>query len=228
MSNNDSGNSENLGTSIRRHSVRLGLFALGAAVLLASVNLLTTERIAAQRLTAEREALAAVLPPVLHDNDLLEHAFTLSPATSDFTQIALLGLSSARQGYLSRLNGNSNGVILPVETAEGYSGTILLLLGIDQEGSITGVRVLQHSETPGLGDKLELRKDDWILDFDTLSLQNPAASGWQVKKDGGVFDQFVGATITPRAVVLAVHRALQFFELNRQQLLSTAAQERSE
>src|SRR5690606_7665772 len=115
--------------------------------------------------------------------------------------------------------------ILPVETADGYSGTIRLLVGIDAEGRLTGVRVLQHNETPGLGDKVELRKDDWILGFDGLSLRNPVASGWQVKKDGGDFDQFVGATITPRAVVAAVYNALQFFDLNRENLLNPQGME---
>ena len=215
-----SGTDEKLGASIRRHGMRLGLFALGAALLLALVNLATGERIAEQRLAAEREALAAVLPPTRHDNDLLAAAFPLEPASDAWEQLPLLGLTTTRQAYRSQLDGRYNGVILPVETAQGYSGTILLLVGISAEGSLTGVRVLQHNETPGLGDKVELRKDDWILGFDGLSLRNPATNGWQVKKDGGQFDQFVGATITPRAVVGAVYNALQFFELNRDRLLN--------
>lgn len=216
---------DRLSASIRRHGLRLGLFALGAALLLALVNVLTDARIAEQRLAAEREALAAVLPPVLHDNDLLASAFPMEPAGDAWLQPELLGLSSTSQAYRSQLGGQTNGVILPVETAEGYSGTIRLLVGIDAEGRLTGVRVLQHNETPGLGDKVELRKDDWILGFDGLSLRNPVASGWQVKKDGGDFDQFVGATITPRAVVAAVYNALQFFDLNRENLLNPQGME---
>ena len=216
---------DGLSASIRRHGLRLGLFALGAALLLALVNVLTDARIAEQRLAAEREALAAVLPPVLHDNDLLASAFPMEPAGDAWLQPELLGLSSTSQAYRSQLDGQPNGVILPVETAEGYSGTIRLLVGIDAEGRLTGVRVLQHNETPGLGDKVELRKDDWILGFDGLSLRNPVASGWQVKKDGGDFDQFVGATITPRAVVAAVYNALQFFDLNRENLLNPQGME---
>lgn len=215
-----SGGDEKISLSMRRHGVRLGLFALGTALLLALVNLLTAERITEQRIQAERAALAAVLPPTLHDNDLLDATFAIDPQAGSWEQVALLGLSSPRQGYRSQLDGRYNGVILPVETAAGYSGTITLLVGIDDGGTVTGVRVLQHNETPGLGDRIELRKDDWILGFDGHSLDNPGTGGWRVRKDGGDFDQFVGATITPRAVVAAVYNALQFFDLNRDALLA--------
>jgi Na+-translocating ferredoxin:NAD+ oxidoreductase subunit G len=210
---------EQLGSVIRRHSLRLGLFALGTTVLLAIVNIATGERIAEQRQIAERAALEEVLPPTRHDNDLLADSFTLGPASADFAQIELLGLSVLRQAYIARQYGEVSGVILPAETAEGYSGTIVQLVGIDRDGKLTGVRVLQHNETPGLGDKIEPRKHPWIFSFDGRSLGNTDAVLWQVKKDGGEFDQFVGATITPRAVVGAVHRALQFFEANKAHLL---------
>jgi electron transport complex protein RnfG len=211
---------EKLSTAMRQHSVRLGLFALGTAVLLTLINVSTSERIAEQRRVAERAALDEVLPPTRHDNDLLEDSFTLEPANTGFVQIELLGLSTARQAYIARQNGQVSGVILPAETAEGYSGTIVQLVGIDRDGNLTGVRVLQHNETPGLGDKIEPRKHPWIFTFDGRSLSNTDAVLWKVKKDGGDFDQFVGATITPRAVVGAVHQALLFFEANREQLLS--------
>jgi electron transport complex protein RnfG len=209
-----------LATSIRRHSLRLGIFAFGAALLLALVSSGTAVRIEAQRLAAELEALNAVLPPSVHDNDLLSDSFMLSPDGDEFRDIALLGLSVPRPAWIARIAGEATGVILPLETADGYSGTILLLIGLDAEGVISGVRTLQHSETPGLGDKIELRKSEWILTFDNRSLQNTDPLLWRVKKDGGEFDQFVGATITPRAVVAAVHDALQFFEANRTALLN--------
>lgn len=210
---------DKLGTAMRQHSVRLGLFALGTAVLLTLVNIGTGERIAEQRRAAERAALEEVLPPTRHDNDLLADAFMLAADDTQFADIALLGLSVPRQAYIARLNGQVSGVILPAETGEGYSGTIVQLVGIDRDGVLTGVRVLQHNETPGLGDKVEPRKHPWIFSFDGRSLDNTDTALWQVKKDGGDFDQFVGATITPRAVVGAVHKALQFFEANREQLL---------
>jgi electron transport complex protein RnfG len=211
---------DRLGNVIRRHSLRLGLFALGTALLLTLVNLGTRARIAEQRLAAERAALEEVLPPTRHDNDLLADAFTLAPDDSSYAQLELLGLSTPRQAYIARQDGEVSGVILPAETGAGYSGTIVQLVGIDRDGNITGVRVLQHNETPGLGDKVEPRKHPWIFGFDGRSLRNTDTVLWAVKKDGGDFDQFVGATITPRAVVGAVHQALQFFEANRSQLLS--------
>ncbi len=212
--------SDRIGAAMRQHSLRLGLFALGTAVLLTLINVGTSARIAEQRRIAERAALEQVLPPTQHDNDLLQDSFVLEPASTQFAQPELLGLSTPRPAYIARQNGQVSGVILPAETAEGYSGTIVQLVGIDRDGNITGVRVLQHNETPGLGDKIEPRKHPWIFSFDGRSLTNTDVVLWQVKKDGGDFDQFVGATITPRAVVGAVHKALQFFEANREQLLS--------
>jgi electron transport complex protein RnfG len=214
---------ERLLTAIRQHSLRLGAFALGAALLLALVFYGTAERIALQRQQAERAALAAVMPAITHDNDLLNDSFLLDPAASTYTDIELLGLSTARPAYLARQGSTVTGVILPLETAEGYSGTITLLIGITTQGVITGLRVLDHRETPGLGDKIEPRISPWILGFDNRSLDNTAAVLWQVKKDGGDFDQFVGATITPRAVVGAAYQALQFFESNRATLLQEPA-----
>lgn len=209
-----------LATSIRRHSLRLGIFAFGAALLLALVSNGTAERIEAQRLAAELEALNAVLPPSVHDNDLLSDSFMISPADPQFTDTALLGLTSPRPAYLARTAGEPSGVILPLESADGYSGSIVMLIGLNADGEISGVRALQHTETPGLGDKIELRKSEWILTFDNRSLANTDPVLWRVKKDGGEFDQFVGATITPRAVVAAVHNALLFFDANRTSLLN--------
>lgn len=212
--------STSLGAAIRQHSLRLGAFALGAALLLALIFNGTKARIAQQRLAAERVALDAVMPAALHDNDLLADSFMIDPAASAYAELELLGLSSTRPAYRATLQGRTSGVILPLETPEGYSGTITLLIGITADGSISGTRVLQHGETPGLGDKIDLRASDWILGFDRRSLANTDEVLWQVKKDGGDFDQFVGATITPRAVVGAVHNALLFFDKNKELLLN--------
>jgi electron transport complex protein RnfG len=106
-------------------------------------------------------------------------------------------------------------MILPAVAPDGYSGEIRLLVGIDLDGRILGVRVTNHRETPGLGDRIETRKSDWVHSFDGRSLGNPPAEQWNVKKNGGVFDQFTGATITPRAVVKAVQHSLAYFRQNR-------------
>ena len=105
-------------------------------------------------------------------------------------------------------------------TNSGYSGAIKSLIGIDKSGNILGVRVIAHAETPGLGDKIELAKSDWILKFNHHSLSDLTAQQWKVKKDGGTFDQFSGATITPRAVVGSVYQGLAFFKQHQTQLLA--------
>jgi Na+-translocating ferredoxin:NAD+ oxidoreductase subunit G len=203
--------------SIRSHSLMLGTFAVVTALLLALVFKATENRIILQKQEAERRALIEVLPPAQHDNDLLADSFLIDE-NSAFQAIALLGLSQQRSAYIARLNGEVSGIIIPVEAHDGYSGDILLLVGINADASLSGIRVLSHKETPGLGDKIDLRVSDWILSFTGHSLNNPAPAQWQVKKDDGEFDQFVGATITPRAVVKAVKNALLFFEENREQI----------
>jgi electron transport complex protein RnfG len=114
-------------------------------------------------------------------------------------------------------------------TAQGYAGPIELILGLDTRGQILGVRAIAHAETPGLGDKIEASRDDWILGFNGLSLSDPPSERWAVKKDGGDFDQFSGATITPRAVVGAIKTGLAFFAAKRDTLLASAVvQERAQ
>lgn len=202
-------------SSIHRHSLALGGFALLAALLLGLVYGITAERISEQQQLAERRALAEVLPDRFHDNDLLAASGLLNPEDLRFRQPSLLGLTTSRTYYVARLNGSLSATILPVEVHDGYSGDILLLVGILADGSISGVRVLEHRETPGLGDKIDIAVSDWITGFEDKSLDNPPAPRWQVVKDGGDFDQLAGATITPRAVVNGVRKALQFFEINR-------------
>ena len=200
--------------TITRTSLTLGAFALLAAVLLGAVNVLTKDRIEAQQRLAERNALIEILPARFHDNELLEDTIALSPEMTSFRNITLLGLTRERMAYLARLGETPSGIILPLEVHDGYSGDIMLLVGILADGRISGVRVLEHRETPGLGDKIELRVSDWILGFDERSLVDPALPQWQVVKDGGKFDQLVGATVTPRAIVNGVRKALEFYESN--------------
>lgn len=206
--------------SIRSHSLMLGGFAVVTALLLGWVNISTADKITIQKQEAERRALYQVLPPANHDNDLLADTLLLSANLSHFNNIELLGLSQDRSAYIARLGSTISGIIIPVEVHDGYSGDILILVGININASLSGVRILSHKETPGLGDKIDLRVSDWILAFNNHSLSNPTIGQWQVKKDGGDFDQFVGATITPRAVVNGVKKALQFFEQNQTLLLS--------
>lgn len=211
---------EDLKHSILLHSGILGLFALCVAIALGLVNALTRDAIAQQQLEAERRALREVFPDSLHDNDLLNGSFAIIADDSVFTDTSLLGLRTPRSAYRGMRDGQVSGVILPATAADGYSGAISLLVGIDAGGHITGVRVVSHRETPGLGDKIDIRVSDWIKSFDQHSLDSPAPAGWKVRKDGGDFDQFTGATITPRAVVASVYNTLVFFRQNREALLT--------
>jgi electron transport complex protein RnfG len=126
--------------------------------------------------------------------------------------------------YIARQQGVAVAVIIPVTAPDGYSGEIDLIVGVNADGSIAGVRALRHKETPGLGDKVDLNKSDWILGFNGRSLGNPELSGWAVKKDKGIYDQFTGATITPRAVVAATLRAIQYARANGDSLFAPASQ----
>lgn len=205
--------------AVLSHGGLLFIVALLVAFIVALVNDSTRELIAEQQSLAEQQILQQVMPSNRHDNDLTADTFPLTSATPPFRNIELLGLTEPASGYIARQDGSFNGVILPARITDGYSGEINILVGITPDGSISGVRVLEHRETPGLGDKIELRVSDWILGFNGKSLANPPAGQWAVRKDGGVFDQFVGATITPRAVVNGVQKALTFYRENRDRIM---------
>ncbi|CAA6819231.1 MAG: Electron transport complex protein RnfG [uncultured Thiotrichaceae bacterium] len=181
-------------------SLLLGIFALVGVVVLSSVHSLTSHTIAQNEQTSLLKQLAEVVDEGSYNNDLL----------NDYTMLdgAALGSNYPVTVYRARQNGKPVTAIFVTSTPQGYSGTIKLVVGVRIDKSISGVRVAQHNETPGLGDKMELRKSDWVLSFNQTSLNNPQLSGWKVKKDGGEFDQFTGATITPRAIVHAVKEVL--------------------
>lgn len=201
-----------MGQSVSRNSVLLALFAVATALVISTTFLQTRDRIAEQQRMAEEKALLEILPRESHDNSLLDDTLS-APAGDD-----LLRLAEPRPIYRARRDGDVTALIVPARAADGYSGAIDMIVGVSRDGSIAGVRVLSHRETPGLGDKIERRKSDWITDFKGHSLANTPAPDWAVQKDGGVFDQFTGATITPRAVINATRRALEFVAQDRQRL----------
>jgi electron transport complex protein RnfG len=198
--------------SITRNSMLLAVFAICTTVLITGTYLLTKERIAEEKRRAEERALLEIVPRERHDNSMLDDVITVGP------EVAELKLAEQKRIYIARLDGKPVTAIIPVLAPDGYTGEIDMIVGVNADGTIAGVRALSHRETPGLGDKVDLKKSDWILDFDGRSLGNPDLSGWAVKKDKGVFDQFTGATITPRAVVAATLRALQYSQANSDML----------
>lgn len=197
--------------SMLKNAAVLGLFAIATVGTVTLLQQGTAERILAAEREAQVRALGEILPPGSYDNHLLDNAIEVHDR--------LLGNRQPLPAYIARKDGQPVAVILQATAPDGYSGAIRLLVGVLADGRLAGVRVLSHRETPGLGDKIELAKSDWIHAFAGKSLSDPDEVGWAVKKDRGDFDQFAGATITPRAVVGAVHRALQYFDAHKSELL---------
>jgi len=188
-------------------------FALLASILLGVTNC-STQGTIQQRLDEDlKKSLQEVVPATLYDNDMLQDTLTIPSA--DYN----IGANETTV-YLAKKAGKVTAVCFKFIAPDGYSGAINMIIGIDRDGNILGVRVLSHKETPGLGDKIEVAKSTWILNFVGRSLDNLTPAQWAVKKDGGVFDQFAGATITPRKSVQATYRSLQLFKAHQAQLIN--------
>ncbi len=189
------------------HGMILGAFCLGFGSVLALTDSITVDDIAARAIEDRQNSLGQVIPDEIHDNNLV--ADTLAIKNDHGKDVTI---------YRARKGGRITAVAYEI-FGTGYAGEIKLMMGIDADGRLLGVRVLAHKETPGLGDKIEVKKGDWILRFTGLSLGNPSPERWKVRKDGGDFDQFAGATITPRGVLAAIRGGLDFFAENRTFLL---------
>lgn len=206
-----------LGRSISKNSLILGLFAAATAAVIAGTFQLTQSRIAAEEKKAASAALIDMVPKSRHNNDMLEDTLTLDTETSQE-----LGFHQPVAIHIAKQDNQPVAFVVPSIAPDGYSGDIKLIIAINTDGTIAGSRVLAHKETPGLGDKIDLRKSDWIKSFDGRSLNNPTREKWKVKKDGGEFDQFTGATITPRAVVNRIQKTLVLFQEKRAEWLETS------
>src|SRR5690606_27992952 len=202
-----------LGSSIGKNSLLLAAFAMVTAGVLAGTYQLTRDQIAQSERAAAQRAQFEIVQRARHTKDLLPDTLPI-PVTA-WNQ---LGLQAGGEIHIARQDEEVVAVTVPAVAPDGYSGAIRLLVGINRDGSISGVRVLGHNETPGLGDKIDLKKSDWIHRFAGKSLGSPPSQRWRVKKDGGDFDQFTGATITPRAVVNQVRRVLEFVQEHRELL----------
>jgi len=185
----------------------LWLFAVAGTTLVAFTEFTTAEAIVENERQVLLRNLYALLPADRLDNDIASDTLQLPAAP-------LLGTESISTAYRARLQGEPVAVIFNSVAPDGYNGKIHLLVGVNIDASLAGVRVIKHAETPGLGDAIEIRKSPWIRGFDGKSLNNPDAVGWRVKRDGGEFDQLTGATITPRAIVAAVRNTLLYYQHN--------------
>lgn len=191
--------------AISKNALALGAAAALCVAVLGFVNQLTHERIAQQRLSSKLAILSEVLPGTDAGATLLADCVLVQDAE-------LLGRDSAQAIYRWRPQDTLSAYIIETTAPDGYSGNIDLLVAVTPAGTVLGSRVLEHKETPGLGDKIELRRSNWILSFAQQQVTDDNSGQWAVRKDGGQFDQFTGATITPRAVISAVRKAALYIQ----------------
>lgn len=187
------------------------LFAVVSTALLAWTYELTRETIARSIENEKMKLIAQIAPPATYDNDIMKD-------TAQLAADKLLGGAETTTIYRGRLNNQPSIAVLQAIAPDGYGGRINLIVAIHHDGRISGVRVISHKETPGLGDYIEIAKNNWITGFNGVSLESRKGSEWKVKKDGGAFDYRAGATITPRAIVKAVHKVLQYYAQHRDEL----------
>ncbi|QHP80465.1 electron transport complex subunit RsxG [Pectobacterium odoriferum] len=191
-------------TTMRRHAMTLALFAAFTTATTAIVNMLTEPTISHQAMLQQKMLLDQVVPAELYNSDIQKECYVVTnPA---------LGSSAPHRVFIARQNGEPVAAALESTAPDGYSGAIRLLVGADFHGKVLGVRVTEHHETPGLGDKIEVRISDWITRFSGQTVQGEQDARWAVKKEGGMFDQFTGATITPRAVINSVKRSALYLQ----------------
>lgn len=202
----------NMINSLKTNAIGIGAFAALTSAIIASTYVSTKEPIEKNIKQQKSAKLYQIVNKELIDNDLLQSTLTIDGTA--------LGYANKITAYAAKKDGKVKTIIFPVLTPQGYSGNISLLIGIERDSSVAGVRVVTHKETPGLGDKLELKKSPWILSFNGKNKESNTA--WAVKKDGGDFDQFTGATITPRAVVNAVGNTIDYYRNNQKALIEAA------
>jgi electron transport complex protein RnfG len=196
-------------------AIILLLFTVAGTSMVAFTYDGTREKIAANERATLQRKLNQLLPAGSYDNDLLDDRITVTlPDAND--------RDSGITVYRARNNCADAGLVMTAVAPDGYSGRIKMLIGIRADDTLSGVRIITHRETPGLGDAIDEQRTDWVFGFDGKSIGNPPIERWRVKKDGGAFDQLTGATITPRAIVKAVKRTLLYYQANREMLYSTA------
>ena len=202
-------------------TIILLLFAISGTALVVYTFDNTRERISANERATLLRKLHQLIPQQQHDNVLLDDTLTI-------INTPLLGTLEPVTVYRARKAGQPVALVITPVAPDGYSGIIKLLVGINVDGTLNGVRVVAHRETPGLGDAIDEKRSDWIHLFDNRSLQDPPLDRWAVKKDGGDFDQLTGATITPRAVVKAVRQTLLYYRDNQDALFAPSAVEQAD
>jgi electron transport complex protein RnfG len=201
-----------INTAISKNTKILALFAIACTAVVGLVSELTKDKIKTQEQQQLLKTLHSIIEPSRYDNDIANDCIMLSAPE--------LGSKKAQTAYIARKAGKIVAVAMTSTAPRGYNGNIDFIMAVNNDGSVSGVRVLKHQETPGLGDKVEVRKSNWITNFTGKRVLSENDGRWAVKKDNGMFDQFTGATITPRAVVKGVKSTLNYFTKNRASLLT--------
>ncbi len=191
--------------------LRLGLLVLTLAAVIAVTALMTRQRIAGNEAAETLRAITTVLPRGLYDNEPARDRILVEAPE-------LLGSSEPLPVYRARRHGEPAAAVITAVARQGFNGPIRLLVAIGADGRLLAVRAVAHGETPGLGDRIDAAKSDWIDRFAGRSIADPVADDWEVRRDGGEFDQLTGATVTSRAVVTAVRDALLYFEQHREDI----------
>lgn len=201
--------------AISNNAKILALFAIACTAAVGLVHLLTKDRIELQTQQQLIQQLNEIIQVKRHDNEMFRDCIIAPEDNNTDLIIDVI--------YRARLNNEPTAAAIKTVAPDGYSGNIELLIAINTDGSVSGVRTLLHKETPGLGDKIELRKSDWITKFSGKKLLDSKDNRWAVVKDGGMFDQFTGATITPRAVVNTVRKTIDYFQANQTRIFTAAS-----
>ena len=200
---------------VRRYAALI-LVLLGVVVTVTIVASLARVRIAANQRAWFVAHLDALIPASMHDNDLYaDSIFVTAPD--------LLGSDAPTPIYRARRGNEAVGAILTVIAPDGYGGPIELLVAVDYQGTVLGVDILHHTETQGIGDGFAPHRSNWLHDLMGRGLKNPKPKQWTIRKDGGEFDQFTGASVTPRAILKAVRRALEYYDTHRESIFARAA-----
>lgn len=207
--------------TVIKTGLTLALIAAICTSLVAATYQLTRERIAANQKALLEQSLQPALAGVFFDSGVSESRLVLAPPH------ALPGNDAA---VIYRVFANEQPVaaLFAVTARDGFSGPIRILLGVEYDGTVTGIRILQHRETPGLGDRIESTRSDWVFQFDRRSMGDPVVTGWAIRSDGGEFDQLTGASVTPRAVIKALRDTLIYFDAHRDEIFLADATEESE
>jgi electron transport complex protein RnfG len=207
--------------SIIKTGLTLAVMAAICTALVALTFQATRERIAANEKALLEQSLQPALAGTFYDSGVSESRLVLPPPH---------GLPGNDPAVIYRVfaAGKPVAALFAVTARDGFSGPIRILVGIGVDGTVTGVRILQHRETPGLGDKIESARSDWVFQFDGRSMGNPVATGWAIGIDGGEFDQLTGASVTPRAIIKAIRDTLNYFESHQDAIFLSESSEEDE